>query len=99
VVVTVADGLKDSVLYGYAYNDHWYWYNGLKIGTHYYAIIIWKDYNCDGWKTVDASIITSTFTPNQKTQIAAAIQEQSAKWDSNIWNVAHEFMTSLTAKS
>jgi hypothetical protein len=47
----------------------------------------------------DANKITSTFTPNQKTQIAAAIQEQSAKWDSNIWNVAHEFMTSLTAKS
>jgi hypothetical protein len=94
----VTDSLIDAVLYGYSYNDHWYWYNGYIIGEFYFAIIIWKDYNCQGWLTFDGSQ-SSGFTSGQASQIVETIQEQSAKSDSNIWNVAHEFMTSLTAKS
>jgi hypothetical protein len=32
VAVTLGFDVRDSVLYGYAYNDHWYWYNGFKYG-------------------------------------------------------------------
>jgi hypothetical protein len=100
VAVTMGNNLMDSVLYGYAYNDHWYWYNGYPFKTYYYfAIIIWKDYNCDGWKTIDGFNVRSGFTSNQQTQIDAAVREQSGKSSSNIWNVARDFMTSLTSKS
>jgi hypothetical protein len=98
VAVTVGNSLKDSVLYGYAYNDHWYWYNGYQSGRLYYAIIIWKDYNCDGWQTIDGTQ-PSGFDSDRKNQIVATIQEQSAKFDINIWNIADDFMTSLKNKN
>jgi hypothetical protein len=98
VAVTLGNTAMDSVLYGYAYNDHWYWYNGYQSGSFYYAIIIWKDYNCEGWQTIDGNQKTG-FKTAQITQIVATIQEQSAKWNINIWNVADDFMTSLTGKS
>jgi hypothetical protein len=73
VAVSVASDLSDTVLYGYAYNDHWYWYNGYKSsGNMYYAIVIWKDYNCQGWKTID-EYANSAFSSDQKAQIGNAI--------------------------
>jgi hypothetical protein len=86
VAVTMAKGLVDSVLYGYAFNGHWYWYNGYDNGKYYFAIIIWKDYNCHGWQTVNTTL--SGFSTSQKTQIETAVLAQSGKYGTNIWNIA-----------
>lgn len=39
---------EDSIVYGYAFNGHWFWVNNYKksqIGN----FVIWKDYNCHTW--------------------------------------------------
>jgi hypothetical protein len=71
VVISFSDSLIDTVLYGYAYNGHWYWYNGYGGLGKYFGIVIWKDYNCQGWKTLDAG--ASGFNSSQKTQIETAV--------------------------
>ncbi len=44
---------RDTILYGYAFRDHWMWYNGYTLdGLIILGFIIWKDYNCQGWNDV-----------------------------------------------
>jgi hypothetical protein len=44
----------DTVMYGYGFNGHWFWFNGVKLNNADYAsFIIWKDYNCFQWMTFD----------------------------------------------
>lgn len=51
----------DTVLVGYAFRDHWYWFNGFKMNdNHYVGFIIWKDYNCFSWKTYNAAKSSAT---------------------------------------
>lgn len=53
VVVYAFDGNWDTVIYGYA---HWMWYNGIKMDDDYYvSLIIWKDYNCLGWFSINGN--------------------------------------------
>lgn len=41
---------SDTVLYGYAFRDHWFWLNGVQMNDGYYVgFVIWKDYNCYAW--------------------------------------------------
>jgi hypothetical protein len=59
-----------NVVYGYAYNGHWLWYNKYNVMKHpvspgyyaYFSFIIWKDYNCNSWVTHSSysTITTST---------------------------------------
>jgi hypothetical protein len=53
VAVVVADTIASSevVLYGYAFNDHWFWYNGYVSADYVFGFVIWKDYKCGGYKT------------------------------------------------
>ena len=56
----------DTVLYGYAFRDHWVWINGVAVPstTKIISYLIWKDYNCNGWKsltTMKASSSTFLF--------------------------------------
>lgn len=44
LVTKQADRTHDGIVYGYAFNDHWLWYNNY-LNTSI-SIIIWKDYNC-----------------------------------------------------
>jgi hypothetical protein len=49
---------SDSVVYGYAFRDHWMWYNGYAMNDgSFVSFIIWKDYNCNGWTTINANTI------------------------------------------
>jgi len=46
----------DGVVDGYAFRDHWLWYNDNDIS--HLSFIIWKDYNCDpsdwfSWNSYD----------------------------------------------
>ncbi len=44
----------DVVLYGYGFNNRWFWLNGFLLSNNYYlSIIIWKDYNCVTWYTLN----------------------------------------------
>jgi hypothetical protein len=60
-----------NVVYGYAYNQHWLWYNKYQVtpsaqnpsAYYYFSFIIWKDYNCNFWVT---QRYYDTFTPSTK---------------------------------
>jgi hypothetical protein len=60
VIVYYGDGKNyDAVLYGYGFNRHWFWLNGFKLtNNRYLSFVIWKDYNCVGWKTINPRKIT-----------------------------------------
>jgi hypothetical protein len=42
---------------GYAFRDHWMWFNGYSYLSRTFNFIIWKDYNCVAWITADNSAI------------------------------------------
>jgi hypothetical protein len=61
VVVYNSDGISsDSVVYGYAFRDHWMWYNGFLMDDGaLVAFIIWKDYNCVTWSTINSNTLVN----------------------------------------
>lgn len=64
----------DAIVYGYAFNNHWMWYNGISLpdsGTSKTAsLMVWKDYNCQNWKVIGRDETgSSTFSMNQKIAI------------------------------
>lgn len=64
VIVYIAETTtpnSDSVVYGYAFREHWMWFNGFRMDDgRYCSFIIWKDYNCDKWYTLNNNMGTST---------------------------------------
>lgn len=70
-----------NVVYGYAFNNHWLWYNKYLVVQNpqsptsyiYFSFIIWKDYNCDTWtlQRYNDPFTTST----KKTAIKQAIKD------------------------
>jgi hypothetical protein len=61
VVVIYEDATSsDTVVYGYAFRDHWMWYNGFVMDDgNYVSFIIWKDYNCDGWASINSNSLVN----------------------------------------
>jgi hypothetical protein len=47
----VGDTTVDAIVVGYAFRDHWMWFNGYSYLGRTFSFIIWKDYNCMVWKT------------------------------------------------
>jgi hypothetical protein len=74
-----------NVVYGYAYNGHWLWYNKFKVvqpsptskSYMFYSFIIWKDYNCDTWVT--HSFYDTITTSTKKDAIKNAIKSIATK--------------------
>lgn len=68
VAVYISDKTNaDTVLYGYAFRDHWMWYNGVMLDSGYFmAFIIWKDYNCINWYSHNCNTVEFD-TPNRLT--------------------------------
>jgi hypothetical protein len=64
ILVYIADGSNsDSVVYGYAFRQHWFWYNGLATKDgHFISLIVWKDFNCVRWFTLNLDSNASPFT-------------------------------------
>lgn len=61
VVFNVAGSNVDTVLYGYAFHNRWFWENGFVLTDgNFLTFIIWKDYNCVTWFTYNP-IEASTF--------------------------------------
>jgi hypothetical protein len=40
---------------GYAFRDHWMWFNGYSYLGRTFSFVIWKDYNCVAWISIDDS--------------------------------------------
>lgn len=95
---------NDVVVYGYAFNNHWMWFNGYQdasIARKYFSFVIWKDYNCQGWKTVAQSGVRSGFAPAQITKIrgfiTALVTEQLI--DVDPWTLAKMIVDAVQADS
>ncbi len=54
VIACYLMGNHDSVVYGYAFNGRWFWFNGFRLTDGMYmSFIIWKDFNCVTWFNLD----------------------------------------------
>jgi hypothetical protein len=53
----VGDPNLDAIVVGYAFRDHWMWFNGYSYLGRTFNFIIWKDYNCVAWITAGDSAI------------------------------------------
>jgi hypothetical protein len=88
VIKIITGGNADSVLYGYAFRDHWMWYNGLLVDDgQCVSFIIWKDYNCVGWITYNDNLDDpSTFDGATTNLIKSAITNFAPQVDTtDIW--------------
>lgn len=80
--IKLIDPTLDAVLYGYAFNNHWMWFNDHTYGGVSYSFVVWKDYNCHTWNTISNSDRQTSFGPlfannNLHTQITQAISALS----------------------
>ena len=53
----------DAIIYGYAFRGHWLWFNGLvnpNDNSKFMTYIIWKDYNCIQWNSLNTTYTTLT---------------------------------------
>jgi hypothetical protein len=49
----VRDPTLDAIVVAYAFRDHWMWFNGYSYQGRTFSFVIWKDYNCVTWNSVD----------------------------------------------
>lgn len=66
-IVKAAQG-SNSILYGYAFRNHWIWINGVVVDgmSQRLSYVIWKDFNCGTWTTVGNAIaLGSNFLSDQ----------------------------------
>lgn len=90
----------DTIVYGYAFRNHWMWINGVSIHsdtTNVLAYIIWKDYNCQAW-SVFSGLLTSisTFTEDQRIDMYTYA---FSGVETDVWGAAYAFVEFLNAKS
>jgi hypothetical protein len=95
------------VLYGYAFRNHWFWFNGYPVpGADFsYSFIIWKDYNCDTYsfqffgKGLGASA-SPTYSSAEIAQLKDAVSAAaSAGSVDDIWLLAKAIVDNAQAKS
>jgi hypothetical protein len=63
-VFELLDPSVDAIFYGYSFNGHWMWFNDYAYQGRYFSFVIWKDYNCKVWNTIDNSMLQTAFTAN-----------------------------------
>jgi hypothetical protein len=61
----VGDSTPDAVVVGYAFRDHWMWFNGYAYQGRTFSFIIWKDYNCVTWISAADSAVNGNFGASQ----------------------------------
>jgi hypothetical protein len=54
----IGDSTLDAIVVGYAFRDHWMWFNGYSYIGRTFSFVIWKDYNCVAWNSIQDSIFT-----------------------------------------
>jgi hypothetical protein len=60
----VGDPTLDAVVVGYAFRDHWMWFNGYSYLGRTFSFIIWKDYNCIAWVSIDNTVMNGAASTN-----------------------------------
>jgi hypothetical protein len=60
VVLARMSGQNNGVVYGYAFRNHWLWYNDFE--NTKITIIIWKDYHCVEWNDFEKGTTLNTFS-------------------------------------
>lgn len=93
----------DTILYGYAFRNHWMWINGIPIpsSTSTLAYVIWKDYNCQRWATIsDIRGKTTTFTSSQQQLLSTKVSELLTYTSiQDNWKAAYDFLTVVASDS
>ena len=86
----------DSVMYGYGFREHWFWFNGYQISSGYMAFIIWKDYNCGKWFTYESDLYNTTYSATTYSSIVNNVTSASPNYQlSDIWSVAQSLPTNV----
>lgn len=94
--VVMSSALYDTVVYGYAFNNHWMWFNNYQINGNVLAFIIWKDYNCDGnWKTVGVNGVFVGFDIIEE-NAGSFVNQPYGRND--VWNAAVHYVDTMIAK-
>lgn len=73
VAFVMSQSEYEVILYGYAYNNQWMWFNGVPNTvwiTDIVTLIVWKDYNCQAWYFSNVYGVSS-FTTTQKAFLKA----------------------------
>lgn len=60
-VFELFDRTVDAIFYGYSYKAHWMWFNDFSFAGRSFSFVIWKDYNCVVWNTIDNSMLQNNF--------------------------------------
>lgn len=91
----------DAVVYGYAFRNHWLWFNGVphpENSSLFMSYIIWKDYNCFNWIKVGTT--GGSFSTNQFNVILALKNAISANQIINdLWNTAYNYVVAIESNS
>ena len=103
VVLALTSKLYDVILYGYAFRNQWMWFKGVPNDylptARIVSLIVWKDYNCQAWKTI-SDYSTSSFTPTQKAFIKSEAERLTqTQLENDIWEAAHSMMTNIQDNS
>ena len=97
VIIANSPAGKNTIVYGYAFRNHWMWINGLTVAGNpmTWSYIIWKDYNCQAWTTYgDMFGGGSTFLQGQ----FDIFNVYKASGDpTDIWALAHTFVEYVNA--
>ena len=103
VVVILTDNNADTVLYGYAFRDHWMWYNGyLMADGKFVAFIIWKDYNCAKWWSYDANAVGGPTNSTLSNDVYFKSNYTGMSWlysvSGNVWMTTFNMVTQMQSQ-
>lgn len=94
---TTAD---DTILYGYAFRNHWMWFNNYRLIADGIDFVVWKDYNCQAYQKVGTieydSQVYSGFSTTQKQAIVSTLSVYTATSINDIWGTTYLYMNTLT---
>lgn len=103
VVVYITDIVNaDTVVYGYAFRNHWMWYNGYTMQDGFFvSFIIWKDYNCDHYYEFNSNIPPAlNYDLDSAAELNTFTSEQIATWTyEEPWLAAFSYVDTLQKKS
>ncbi len=91
----------DFVLYGYAFHNRWFWFNGFEMeDNRLISFVIWKDFNCVTWFEFDETNnpLYSSYSGAVANNIQSTIAADNAlpvRDLSDIWKVAQHIQSKI----
>lgn len=97
---------NDVLVYGYAYKNHWMWFNGYAHDSlsNIYSFVVWKDYNCQTWKNLgtnppSANRLTGFSPIQQKMMMSFVNGISSSEVLNDPWTLAKKLVDRVQASS